>query len=216
MDPVLKQRLIGAGVIWLLAMIFLPLILGGERESQNTRVELGLPAEVGAPREVREVRLDAPESGALPDSRAAESEAAREAGQPHAQVPEPPAEDTAEPVASESRSEAVSDVAESAPEPQPVPEPQPAPEPQPTTATDASSGDWFVQVGSFGNPENALGLQERLEDHDYPAMISKYEADGTTLHRVRVGGFETREAAEETQAALYERMGLNGRVLEAD
>jgi len=197
MDPVLKQRLIGAGVIWLLAMIFLPLILGGERESQSTRVELGLPAEVGAPREVREVRLDQPEAEAGP-------EIAQPVEQPPEAPPEAPEEKTA-PSPPE-------------PEPEPVPEAadEPPPESPPAPAEEASPEGWFVQVGSFGNPENARGLKERLEDHDYPAMISEYEAEGTTLHRVRVGGFESRELAEKAQENLYERMGLNGRVLEAD
>ena len=197
MDPVLKQRLIGAGVIWLLAMIFLPLMLGGERESQSTRVELGLPAEVGAPREVREVRFDEPEPSAE-EAASAPPEAAPDIAALAEQSPEPEPE------------------AEPQPEPETAPEPEPEPEPEPPPTADVPAGGWFVQVGSFGNPDNARGLQERLEDHDYPALISRYRSDGTTLHRVRVGGFESREAAEAVLEALQDRMGLNGRVLEAD
>ena len=203
MDPVLKQRLIGAGVIWLLAMIFLPLMLGGERQSQSTRMELGLPAEVGAPREVREVRFDASEPEA-PDPA------------PAADVPEPAPEvaQQVEPVPESADDEAAPAPEEPAPAPTPEPA-EPAPTP-PSSGAEMSAGDWFVQVGSFGNQDNALGLKERLEDHEYPALISEYHADGTTLHRVRVGGFDSRETAESVLEALQERMGLNGRVMQAD
>lgn len=203
MDPVLKQRLIGAGVIWLLAMIFLPLMLGGERQSQSTRMELGLPAEVGAPREVREVRFDATAPEATdPGPAVDETEVAPEVAQPV----EPAPESTAEEAAPESAE----------PSPEPVPEPTAPDQAPPSSGVEAPGGDWFVQVGSFGNQDNALGLKERLEDHEYPALISEYQADGTTLHRVRVGGFDSRETAESVLEALQERMGLNGRVMQAD
>lgn len=208
MDPVLKQRLIGAGVIWLLAMIFLPLLLGGERESQSTRMELGLPAEVGAPRETREVRLDesrpaAPEAAPADDG--TQDETVRQ--------PELEPEAPAEAVESESPPAAAEEQAESGEAPEPVTTEEQA---APTEAPPPPTGDWFVQVGSFGNPDNARGLRERLEDHGYQALISEYEAGETPLHRVRVGGFADREAAEAVLDELQQRMGLNGRVLEDD
>lgn len=207
MDPVLKQRLIGAGVIWLLAMIFLPLLLDGERESQNTRMELGLPAEAGAPREVREVSLDEPRP-APPEAAPVEPETQDDAVQPPDPAPEAPAEavESEPPPAAEEQAEQVE-----APEPTATEE-----QATQTQAPLPPTGDWFVQVGSFGNPDNARGLRERLEDHGYQVLISEYQAGETPLHRVRVGGFADQEAAEAVLDELQQRMGLNGRVLEDD
>ena len=187
MDPVLKQRLIGAGVVWVLAMIFLPMFLGGDRSRHDTRVELGLPAELQERRETRQVRLDEGDQSTPPPP-----------------VEEPVAE---APVVSEPPPEA-----EAAPEPQPEPVPEPVRESGEDEAAAADAG-FVVQVGSFGLQENARGLAERLREHDYPVLVTEYRRNGDTLHRVRVGPVETREEADDIQENLQQRMGLSGKVI---
>ncbi|XPV76285.1 MAG: septal ring lytic transglycosylase RlpA family protein [Desulfovibrio sp.] len=54
---------------------------------------------------------------------------------------------------------------------------------------------FFVQVGAFGDRNNAVGVYTTLSGKDLPAMIFENADGGTTLYRVRVGGYATREEA---------------------
>jgi len=78
-----------------------------------------------------------------------------------------------------------------------------------TSSTSASarapaneSGDWAVQVGSFGEEENARRLADRVSTFGYSPKISTFRAGGRVMYRVRVGPHETRAAAEAAASAL--------------
>jgi DedD protein len=68
-------------------------------------------------------------------------------------------------------------------------------------------GEWAVQVGSFGKPDNASGLEKRLNEKGYPA----YQRDrGNNLTSVYVGPFATSEAAESVMAKLKAELNQQG------
>lgn len=82
-----------------------------------------------------------------------------------------------------------------------------------SSATDSSAarstpgGEWAVQVGSFGKPANASGLEKRLNEKGYPA----YQRDrGNNLTSVYVGPFATSEAAESVMAKLKAELNQQG------
>ncbi len=78
---------------------------------------------------------------------------------------------------------------------EPPPSP-PAPEPPPAAATRpqrAVPGCFWVQVGAFGRHANAVRARERLEEAGEHAVILEGPSG---LERVRLGPFESREAAE--------------------
>lgn len=64
------------------------------------------------------------------------------------------------------------------------------------------SGGWAVQVGSFGEEENARRHADRVSTFGYSPKISTYRAGGRVMYRVRVGPHPTREAAEAAASAL--------------
>lgn len=75
------------------------------------------------------------------------------------------------------------------------------------TAAVTAQGDWAVQVGSFGKPDNASGLEKRLKEQGYPAY-SRNPGDGMT--RVYVGPYATTEAAEDAMANLKAQLNQQG------
>ena len=113
---------------------------------------------------------------------------------------------------------------ESRPEPEPqttsvvTPAPDPEPEPVKPTAqqaapTDASStGMWAVQLGSFGNQQNAERLAADLRKQGFAAFLSQLSTDSGQLHRVRIGPQKDRESAEAMVARLA-KAGHKGQVV---
>jgi len=54
---------------------------------------------------------------------------------------------------------------------------------------------YTIQVGSFGDPDNAERLRERLAERFDDVYVSEVDADGGRIYRVRVGRFTQRTAA---------------------
>jgi len=59
-----------------------------------------------------------------------------------------------------------------------------------------------VQVGAFGNHDNALKLAAKLRSSGYPVVLVPRESESGTLMQVRVGGYETRDASKEIAQGL--------------
>lgn len=62
---------------------------------------------------------------------------------------------------------------------------------------------YYVQVGALNTKEAALSLAQRFSNQGYPVIVlDPFSSDTRTIYRVRVGGFPTREEAEEVKAKL--------------
>ncbi|MBN2602114.1 MAG: SPOR domain-containing protein [Candidatus Marinimicrobia bacterium] len=72
---------------------------------------------------------------------------------------------------------------------------QPAPEPKPVEKT-VTESKWALQVGAFGNSQNALTLKNRLQSYGYEPYIQKIKSSNTDLLSVRVGKYDSQEAAK--------------------
>ncbi|WP_018147294.1 SPOR domain-containing protein [Henriciella marina] len=84
-----------------------------------------------------------------------------------------------------------------APRPQPV---APAPVPQKPVQTAESSG-LFVQIGSFTKPGSASSVANRVTS-GLPNDVRTVDVNGTTYHRVMVGPFRDRAAANRARSSL--------------
>ncbi|WP_235825538.1 SPOR domain-containing protein [Vreelandella rituensis] len=71
----------------------------------------------------------------------------------------------------------------------------------------SSQGDWAVQVGSFGNPDNVERLTEQLESQGL--MVYQRQREGN-LTTVFVGPFDTAEEGEQAMLAVKQRANLQG------
>lgn len=64
------------------------------------------------------------------------------------------------------------------------------------------SGQWLVQLGSFGDAENAERLASRVDAYGYNAAVSDVKTSGKVMHRVRLGPYATRGEAESVTSSL--------------
>ena len=164
MDRSTKYRLLGAGLLWLLAFLVIPPLVRDDDEA-------------AAPADAAPV-LALQGDGDLLD------------------LPGPPMQERTL---------------------SPVPEPAPAAPPPaaaPAAAAEPSPGaGWAVQVGSFGDRENADVLAERLRGRGYPVLTTPFRSGEQVLYRVRVGPFTQRPKAESQLARVQQQLGLNGRVV---
>jgi DedD protein len=213
MDRALKERIIGAVVLVVFVVLIVPVFLDGPPESGEIVSErVPLPGQA-AEGETRTVVLDRDRDEPVP---AAGSEMRRsEPAQKDTSVkpePKPQAEPEPQPQSQpESQPES-----RSPPDPGPDPVSRPAPaEPakqQTAEASKSTTGMWAVQLGSFGNQQNAERLAADLRKQGFAAFLSQLSTGSGQLHRVRIGPQKDRESAEAMAARLAEA-GHKGQVV---
>ncbi|UJJ31920.1 SPOR domain-containing protein [Halopseudomonas maritima] len=192
MDERLKQRIIGAVVLIVAAVVFLPMLLSGQDETVQVEVEVPeaplLDREPIAPVQPAELP-PAPTVAELPQTL-----------EPAPQVSAP-------------------QTAAVAPAPAPVVEPEPVAEPEPAApapATPPAAGDWVIQLGSFSSAANAEGLSQTLRTQGYNAYTHAATVQGKSITRVYVGPLATREAANRLRDELERKRGSKGLVVAYD
>ncbi len=80
-------------------------------------------------------------------------------------------------------------------------------------AVPKSGANFTLQLASLERKEKAESLVKRLNDHGYPAYISKVDIGEGTYYRVRCGKFKTKEDALSLEKSLAQREGLKGYVV---
>ncbi len=195
MDRALKERIIGAIILVIFAVLVVPVFLNGppgEGEIVSERVLL--PGQEG--QDVKTVVLDRARSEPMPVANEAID-----------------GEDTKNPVVAEAEASIPVAKVEAEQVPARV-EQEPTPEPQPVTPTPtaSSTGMWAVQLGSFSNKENAEKLAADLRKQGYAAFLSQLTTGSGQLHRVRIGPQKDRESAEAMAARLL-KVGHKGQVV---
>jgi DedD protein len=196
MDEPLKQRLVGAAVLVLLAVIFIPMVLDRPPEPEVRVEHPALPLADESDFSSKIVPLSEPQTplveaepqrGGLPESEPAK--------------PPPPAEPSGTAAAALNASTEV----QAAPPPAPGPE---APE------AEGSPHGWAIQLGSFSSAENAVALRDRLKKRGYVAFIEAARVDGKEITRVFVGPELSRERAGELVRKLQADTELKGMVVQ--
>ncbi|MGE0114060.1 MAG: SPOR domain-containing protein [Steroidobacteraceae bacterium] len=78
-----------------------------------------------------------------------------------------------------------------------------SPKPDPAApASKPATGDWAVQVGSFGTQDKAQQIASTLKAQGHSAFVVPVKVGGKTFYRVRVGGMTERSAADSTLRKL--------------
>jgi len=194
MDRALKERIIGAAVLVLVVVLVVPVFLDGpsnDGEVVNERVPL--PGQ--SDQDIKTIVLDRDRSSPVPANGGTET--AQPVAQPKQVVVDPEPQD---------------EVVERKPEP--VVE-RPAAEESASEAPVAApsvTGMWAVQLGSFGNKENAERLAADLRKQGFAAFLSQLTTGSGQLHRVRIGPQKDRESAE-AMAERLAKAGHTGKVL---
>ncbi|MGV8940911.1 MAG: SPOR domain-containing protein [Lysobacter sp.] len=176
MEPALKQRLIGAAVLVAIAVIFLPMLIKGPApESGVSDISLDLPSAPRGGFETRELPL------VTPGAASGASVTAPNAGSNGATT-DPDALPTVDTRA------ARADAAQAD-----------------TQAGDAATGmlpastaagDYAVSFGSYASAADAQRVVAALQAAKLPGYQEATTGNSRTLHRVRIGPYESRAAAE--------------------
>jgi DedD protein len=216
MDTALKQRLVGASVLIALAVVVLPMLLGGRPDgdqSASQKIELPpQPAELDF--ETRRYPLGDENTPPPPGTDTARK---KPLPSPKRAIETSPSPGTASPGASSSSvmepdesvlepGDRTAEQAESLPpvvsieaDVQKPPNLDPletgsAPAREPVVPS-SGNGRYVVQVASFGASANARRLSETLDGYGYDVMVDTVKSDVGTLHRVRVGPYASESDA---------------------
>ncbi|MCH7505806.1 MAG: SPOR domain-containing protein [Proteobacteria bacterium] len=206
MDKALKQRMVGATVLIALAVIILPMLLGGrpEGDSQQSR-KIELPAQ---PPELsfETRRYPIGEQGL-------EQQAKKDPSTPEdtvRQLPPPkvPASKVDKPDAVNS-TVGKSGIDEQASVPVVTSNASVPLENSPDT------GRFVVQVASFGALDNANRLSATLRSNGYSVITHSVKSEVGVLHRVRVGPYASEAEANRTASDLESKVpGVKPRVMD--
>jgi DedD protein len=183
MDRALKERVTGAIVLVVMAVLVVPVFLDGPSTDVDMVSSIvTLPGQNGKESVTQTVVLNRDRSEPVPAS----------APVPVAENPEPA---EAKPAAAK--------VAE-------VVSPDDDTEAEPMA--ESTTGMWAVQLGSFSNQENAERLAADLRKQGYAAFLSRLVTGSGALQRVRIGPQKDRESAEAVAAQLA-KSGHSGQVV---
>lgn len=229
----LKQRIIGALVLISLAVIFVPMVFD-EPHSERTSTSINLPEEppfpeVDAPESAAPVSLENPKDSAessgseVPDFRIREEDSLQSEAEPSPDLQEHNVAGDAKPAATDSTEQTSAGNAPARPEPvaaeTPAPEktaPTAEPDPERTEFTRSLKGAWVVQLGSFGDSDNARRLRDKVREKGYNSHLQEVVRGGKTLTRVFSGPFAEKSKAEAAKKTLDETFSLNSLVASGD
>lgn len=191
MEQRLKERLAGAAVLIVAALVFVPMLIDGVRKPAAI-AETNIPPKPATEFDSRLVPLPDPDE-IVPQAPEPEPEEMVVADLPVAPVAQEPAPQAAPPVA-ESPAEPAPPVAEAPAEPAPAP-------------AKVVAG-WAVQTGVFAARANAEKMNAKLQGAGYPSYIEKIDRKGQALYRVRIGPEVLRSEAVKLRAAVREKLSL--------
>jgi len=185
----LKQRLLGAMVLVALAVIFIPMLLSGSREMEMPVFGSNVPAEPVEITNIKQIDIEAFKQNDV--------KLKNPTSVPISEgVPEPE-------VIKDTTSKSIVDVIKDATL---VKE-----EKKQTKQTKQSV--YAVQVGSFNNRSNALGLKEKIRNKDMHAFVERIMKDNKPVYRVRVGPAITKQRAEKLKQKLEKELKLTGLIV---
>jgi len=204
LDTALRNRLTGAVILVLLAVLLLPeLLTGAGGTATRTPSTVGATPEGGAPLQTLQIDLSgtargpagsAPPPPEVMDGQAEGLDVDPAAPPPVVRLPVPEAITTAPPTAAPPAA-----VPPTAAPPTAAP-PTAAP---PTAApVDPTATRFYVQVGTFATRERAVIAQKDLARRGFKVTINETTSGARRLHRVRVGPVADRAAAVALEARL--------------
>jgi DedD protein len=206
LDTALRNRLTGAIILVLIAVLLLPELLTGSGGAAGRSAPDGSATRDAAGAPLQTLQIDLSGSARAP------------AGSPSAALPETP--EDAEPPPGPVQlpvpevSQPPAEATPQAPVSEPVPVPEPAQQPAratvvpeavpatPAAAPAPGATRYFVQVGTFATRERAEAAQKDLARRGFEVIINETTSGARQFHRVRVGPVADRAAAVALEARL--------------
>jgi cell division septation protein DedD len=194
LDTALRNRLTGAVILVLLAVLLLPeLLTGAGGTATRTSSTAGATSEGGAPLQTLQIDLSgtargpagsAPPPPEVTDGQAEGLEVDPAAPPPVVRLPVPEAITTAPPTAA------------------PPAAAPPAAAPPKAAPVDPTATRFYVQVGTFTTRERAEAARKDFTKRGFEVIINETTSGARRLHRVRIGPVADRAAAVALEARL--------------
>ena len=209
MEQGLKERLVGAAVIVILAVIFIPMLLDDTEDQEIVITETNIPPK--------------PENMPLPPS---EDESIIPADSNFSSRIIPVQEEPAVEEVDEVPESVVQNTEETVP---PTEQKEnKAPTPEQTTgqksaaaiskseesANNVGLSAWVVQLGSFSSEKNAQELNQKLKKAGFRSFVEPLKQNDTTSYRVRVGPELRRSDAQAIKEKLKNNMQIEGIIVQ--
>ncbi len=216
MDRQRKERLVGAAVLIMLAIIFIPMILDNSVQPENGISGTNIPPRPEGEFASRVIPLTpADNAGGASVPGAAVATPAMVVDKPRDEVA-PPA-DSSPPAAVVTGATPTPSAGVATPETTPANpatrEPPASAGQTPSPAPGVGAKAWVVQLGSFSSAENAESLNKKLRQSGYAAFVEPLQKDGAKVFKVRVGPELRRSSAESLRDRLKANQGLEGIVV---
>jgi len=214
----LKQRLVGAIVLVALAVIFIPMLLNGEREEEFIVNGSSIPAKPSEIENIRQLEFSA--HGAEPEAEADSNHS------PPGEIRIPVDERSAALLTDKGATDKgakkpVAPVKQTDAESQNRKPKKRKPESADAatrskgknTAAVPATHAWAVQVGSFQQKSNALKLRDTLRKQKYKVFVEGVRSKGQLNYRVRLGPYISRAGAEQVRESLQAKQNIKGLVV---
>ena len=206
-----RHRLIGAGVLVLIAVVGLPRILDNKPKSVNNDIAVNIVTSLPAPNAALPVIEEKTKSPIPTEVPAKEVPSAKEtvvAPTPDVKVAD--TKQSSAPAQSTSKSGAMGLAAGE----EVVASPAVKAKTEELPKKAAGSGKFVIQIGAFASEERAKGWITKMKDQKIPNyVINKTATDGTKLFVLRAGPFADKESAEAAEKKV-KAMGLSPRLVE--
>lgn len=191
----MKERLVGAAVLVIIAVIFVPMLLDDSTENDTVITRTNIPP--------------------VPDSIPATPGNQDFSSRIIPLEPEAPVEENGETIEPQETPPVIENLADQETD---------AVKPE-KSGTETGADDeelpstvglsaWVVQLGSFSSRENAESLNTKLRNAGYRSFVEPLAKKNDTVFRVRIGPELKREDAESIKDRLNEAMELKGIVVE--
>jgi DedD protein len=194
MDRSLKERIIGAVVLVVFAVMVVPVFLDGPSTKTEIITEsVSLPGQNGQTRKTQTIVLERDRTEPVPVSVSGNTSGAdNKPAVIHVKKDQPVADKSlgTGPVKSESKAAGNTKLVQAI----------------------SPTGMWAVQLGSFSNQANADRLAADLRKQGFAAFLSQLQTESGSLHRVRIGPQKDRGGAE-AMAAKLNSAGHKGQVV---
>ena len=210
METPVKQRLIGALVLALVAILFLPMLLKPDVKAPDvSEVPLDMPKAPESGFETRDLPLNvpsskAPEGGVLGVPRA-----------PVNAVVEAPIVDQPVPPAYTTAGSTLPVTGSTVETPKPVdikPVTTTSSKPVDVKPAAVAAGNFTITIGSFTKLDSANALANRLKAQKLPVLTEKIIVDGKPALKIRIGPYTDRASAEAARLKADEIAGGASRV----
>ena len=181
----LKQRLVGAVVLIALAVIFIPMLLSGGRDMEMPVFGSNVPERSAEITNIKHIDIK--------EMQKTERHPINPKRIPIAKgLPEPK-------IVKKKNTKPITETTAKPSEPEKKPV--------------VKGTVWAVQVGSFNNRSNALGLKDKLRKKKIHAFVERIMKNNKAVYRVRVGPEITRKKADALKLKLKKEFKLSGLVV---